>query len=306
MSAGEINCKAVADVFIGYATEDSRRATEVAEALVASGVMAWLEPGVQARSLLAAEIKNQLSRARCVLILWSHHSLHSMWVRDQAKAGHERGALLPVLIEPLDAREEVPSEFHDLRFEDLSTWNGDSQAIEFVKLTERIRQMAGSSATLASLPGKTVFVCYRRQDAEDAAGRLHEELVGVYGRERIFMDIDSVPLGVNFVTHTREQIQGCGVVLVMIGRSWNTITDSDGSRRLADPADHVRIEVATALKHGIPVIPILVQNAPMPRLVDLPEDIRDLAFQNGMKLTPEFWRTGVAKLIKELDRIINT
>jgi hypothetical protein len=64
--------------------------------------------------------------------------------------------------------------------------------------------------------------------------------------------------------------------------------------------------VATALKHGIPVIPILVQNAPMPRLVDLPEDIRDLAFQNGMKLTPEFWRTGVAKLIKELDRIINT
>jgi hypothetical protein len=44
----------------------------------------------------------------------------------------------------------------------------------------------------------------------------------------------------------------------------------------------------------------------MPRLVDLPEDIRDLAFQNGMKLTPEFWRTGVAKLIKELDRIINT
>jgi hypothetical protein len=294
----------VADVFIGYATEDSLRATEVAEALVGSGVLLWLEPGFQARSLVAAEIKNQLSCAKCVLILWSHHSVRSMWVRDQANAGRERGALLPVLIEPLDARREVPTEFRDIPYEDLSTWNGDSQAAEFVKLTERIKRMVDSSATPVRLPSKTVFVCYRRQDAEDAAGRLHEKLVSVYGSERVFMDIDSVPLGVNFVTHIKDQLQGCAAVLVIVGRSWTTITDPEGSRRLDNPADHVRVEVATALKQGTLVIPILVQSASMPRSVDLPEDIRDLAFYNGLSLTPEFWRPGVERLIKELDRVM--
>jgi TIR domain-containing protein len=292
----------VADVFISYATEDSHRATKVAEGLVSSGILVWLEPGFQARSVVAGEIKNQLSRAKCVLILWSHHSVRSMWVRDQANVGHQRGALLPVLIEPLDDRQEVPAEFLDMPYEDLSTWNGDSQAAEFVTLTERIKRMVDSSATPVRSPSKTVFVCYRRQDAEDAAGRLHDKLVSVYGSERVFMDIDNVPLGVNFVTHIKERLQDCGAVLVIVGRNWTTITDPEGSRRLDNPADHVRVEVATALKQGTIVIPILVQGASMPRSADLPEDIRDLAFYNGLRLTPEFWRPGVERLIKELDR----
>jgi len=118
------------------------------------------------------------------------------------------------------------------------------------------------------------------------------------------MDIDSVPPGVNFVTYINQQLQGCAAVLVMIGRGWTAMTDPEGNRRLDDPADHVRVEVATALKQGVLVIPILVQNASMPRAVDLPEDIRDVAFHNAMKLTPEFWRAGVDRLIKELDRVM--
>ena len=82
----------------------------------------------------------------------------------------------------------------------------------------------------------------RRQDAEDAAGRLHEKLVSVYGSERVFMDIDNVPLGVNFVTHIKERLQDCAAVLVIVGRSWTTITDPEGSRRLDNPADHVRVD----------------------------------------------------------------
>ena len=93
------------------------------------------------------------------------------------------------------------------------------------------------------------------------ASRLHDKLVSVYGSEHIFMDIDNVPLGVNFVTHIKEQLQDCGAVLVIVGRSWTTITDTEGSRRLDNPADHVRVEVATALKQGTIVIPILVQGA---------------------------------------------
>jgi hypothetical protein len=152
-------------------------------------------------------------------------------------------------------------------------------------------------------PG-TLFLCYRRDDAPDAAGRLYDSLAGAFGPERVFMDIDSVPLGVNVVTHINQQLQGCAAVLVMIGRSWTASTDAGSNRRLDDPADHVRVEVATALKQNVPVIPVLVQNASMPRATDLPDDIRDLAFYNGIKLAPEFWRAGVERLIKELDRVM--
>ena len=84
----------------------------------------------------------------------------------------------------------------------------------------------------------------------------------------------------------------------------DTIRDPEGHRRIDAPADHVRVEIATALKQGIPLIPVLVQNVTMPRPTDLPEDIQDLAFHNGLRLTPDFWRAGIERLIKKLDRVM--
>jgi hypothetical protein len=172
---------------------------------------------------------------------------------------------------------------------------------------------SGDSALIESsesrrhdLPRRTAFLCYRRDDTQDAAGRLYDSLAAAYGPDNVFMDIDSLPLGVNFVAQIQQQLQDCAAALVMIGRSWTTITNHEGNRRLDDPTDHVRVEVATALRQKIPVIPILVQNASMPREAELPEDIRDLAFYNGIRLSPEFWRAGVEKLIKELDRVMKT
>ncbi len=170
-----------------------------------------------------------------------------------------------------------------------------------------------SSRTMAAIPPtegfpiaqpRTLFVCYRREDSQDAAGRLHDRLAHAYGSERVFMDIDNVPLGVNFVSFISAQLQHCSAVLVMIGRNWTTATDQRGRRRLDDPADHVRVEIAAALKQQVPVIPILVQDASMPNADELPEDMRSLAFYNALKLTPEFWRAGVERLIKELDRVL--
>jgi hypothetical protein len=146
-----------------------------------------------------------------------------------------------------------------------------------------------------------LFLCYRRDDAQDAADRLREALVKAYGSERVFMDIDSVPIGVNFVTYIAEQLQSCAAVLVMIGRNWTKIADHAGNRRLDDSDDHVRVEIATALKHKVPVIPLLVQDASMPRAKDLPEDIRPLAFQNGMALPRQFWGESVERLLKDLN-----
>jgi TIR domain len=149
-----------------------------------------------------------------------------------------------------------------------------------------------------------LFLCYRREDAQDAAGRLYDRLVDVFGTDSVFMDIDSVPLGVDFVDHVAEQIARCSAVIVMIGKQWLTIKDKKRRRRLDNPDDLVRAEIAAALQQKIPVIPVIVQNASMPSADDLPENIRLLARRNGIQLRPEQWREGVERLLKELNPLL--
>jgi hypothetical protein len=147
-----------------------------------------------------------------------------------------------------------------------------------------------------------VFLCYRREDTQDAAGRLHDRLVDTYGRGSIFMDIDSVPLGTDFVDYVSKEIGRCRAVIVMIGRQWLKIRDRRRRRRLDNPDDLVRAEIAAALRQNIPVIPVLVQDAEMPFGEELPEDIRPLVRRNGIALSHTRWRTDVERLMKELDR----
>lgn len=151
---------------------------------------------------------------------------------------------------------------------------------------------------------RKVFVCYRRQDTQDAAGRLYDDLAGRYGKEAVFFDIDSIPLGVNFKTYIETQLHDCVAMLVVIGRQWATLADETATRRLDDPADPVRIEVEAALGQQVPLIPLLVQEAVMPRAGDLPETIRELAFHQGMRLVPEFWHAGLQRLLERLDKVM--
>jgi hypothetical protein len=158
---------------------------------------------------------------------------------------------------------------------------------------------------MARLSGAaTIFLCYRREDTQDAAGRLHDQLVAAYGQERIFMDIDSVPLGIDFVDHVTDQIGRCTAVIVMIGKQWLTIKDKKRRRRLDSEDDLVRAEIRAALQQKIPVIPVTVQNAAVPHAEELPDDIRLLARRNGIELSATRWKTDVERLIKELDRVM--
>ena len=184
-----------------------------------------------------------------------------------------------------------------------ATTNEHLEVASPIAVTDGGTSAAPTKTPSANEPGR-IFICYRREDTPAEAGRLSEGLTQSFGEERVFFDIDSVPLAMNFVTYIADQLQQCPVMLVVIGRGWNTIADERGVRRLDDPADQVRVEIATALRLKVPVIPILVQNASMPRATDLPEDIRDLAFHNGTKLAPEFWREGVERLFRELDRLV--
>ena len=84
------------------------------------------------------------------------------------------------------------------------------------------------------------------------------------------MDIDSVPLGIDFVEHVTEQISKCSAVIVMIGKQWLKIRDKKRRRRLDNEDDLVRAEIRAALQQKIPVIPVTVQNAEMPQARNCP------------------------------------
>src|ERR1700761_4255959 len=108
-----------------------------------------------------------------------------------------------------------------------------------------------------------VFVSYRREDGSDAAGRLAARLVGRLGAERVFIDVDAIEPGMDYVEALTSGVGACAVLVAVIGPGWLAAAGKRG-RRLDDPDDWVRVEVRTALERGVRLIPVLVGDAPMP------------------------------------------
>jgi uncharacterized membrane protein YeaQ/YmgE (transglycosylase-associated protein family) len=134
----------------------------------------------------------------------------------------------------------------------------------------------------------SLFLCYRRSDSRDAVDRIYERLCRDLGKSKLFRDIDSIPLGVNFPNHIATVLQKCCAVLVVIGPKWLEARSPDGRRRLDDPQDHVRVEIECALRAGnVHVIPIRVGEASMPKPEEVPESIRTLVEQNGVEVRPD-------------------
>ena len=153
---------------------------------------------------------------------------------------------------------------------------------------------------------RAIFISYRRDDAEGQAGRLFNDLTQHFGDDAVFMDVAAIEPGRDFRRAIDEQVASCGVLLAIIGKSWLTAKDESGARRLDDPMDFVRLETASALKRDIPVVPVLVHAARMPRVEDLPEDLKELAFRNGVELTHARWDSDVQVLVKALRPYVQT
>ena len=145
-----------------------------------------------------------------------------------------------------------------------------------------------------------VFVCYRRDDSAAFAGRVQDRLAQEFGRELLFMDVDAIPLGVNFVTALHEAVAKCEVLLAVIGPNWLEARDDDGARRLDDPNDFVRIEIGAALQRSIPVIPILLDGAKVPKANQLPEDLKELAMRNWLEVHHASFHSDLDKLVRGL------
>src|SRR5262245_16391599 len=146
----------------------------------------------------------------------------------------------------------------------------------------------------------TIFINYRRGDDPGSTGRLFDQLAEVFPREQLFMDVDNIPPGRDFVRMLEEQVAQCDVLLAIIGKGWLNARDHEGTRRLDKPDDFVRIEIASALKQDKLVIPVLVQDARMPGPDELPEELRPLARRNAVRLTHEKFKADTHGLIRAI------
>ena len=143
-----------------------------------------------------------------------------------------------------------------------------------------------------------IFVSYRRSDSADIAGRIYDRLIGKFGKNPIFKDVDSIPLGLDFKEYLEQKVGECDVLLAIIGGTWLEASDGNGNKRLDDPGDFVRIEIQSALERNIPVIPLLVQGAQMPNDDHLPTSLRQLVYRNGIPIRPD------PDFHRDMDRLI--
>ena len=150
-----------------------------------------------------------------------------------------------------------------------------------------------------------IFISYRREDAPAHAGRLYDGLIDEFGAQQVFMDVDTLEPGVDFVERLHSAVGTADAVLVVIGRGWLNASNLDGERRLDDPEDFVRLEVGLALTGAPVVIPVLVGGATMPSEDDLPPELVQLARRNALTMIDSDWRSGLARLVAALRRIVD-
>jgi hypothetical protein len=147
-----------------------------------------------------------------------------------------------------------------------------------------------------------VFISYRREDSAGHTGRLYDSLRGRIGKDNLFLDLSGIDSGQNFVDVIQTAIHSCDLLLAIVGGEWLTCT-VNGRRRLDDPADLVRTEVATALERHVPVIPVLVGGAAPPAAAALPQPLKPLATLDAHELSDERWEYDVERLIAAMHKI---
>ena len=150
-----------------------------------------------------------------------------------------------------------------------------------------------------------IFLSYRREDSEHITGRIRDRLSTHFGDHAIFRDVDSIPAGTDFVRKVEETIKAARILVAIIGPHWADATDRQGRRRLEQIEDPVRFELETAVAVGLPLVPVLVNNARMPEREALPESLAALPTINAVIIPPEpYFAEGVKRLASSIEALI--
>ena len=154
------------------------------------------------------------------------------------------------------------------------------------------------------MPGG-VFICHRREKSAFAARAIHDRVVQRLDRDNVFLDVDSIGLGIDWSKELTERVGACDALIAVIGKNWISSADKDNQRRIDDPDDFVRIEIEAALKRDVRVIPVLVDGAAMPKADELPESLKGLARRQGTEVSHTRFDADVEKLTRALVSIMD-
>jgi hypothetical protein len=148
-----------------------------------------------------------------------------------------------------------------------------------------------------------VTISYRRADTEAITGRLFDRLSDRYGRESVFRDIDNIPAGIDFRRQIADALRQSHVLIVVIGQKW--LGAKGGQFRITEETDPVRIEVETAIRQGLPIVPVLIGNTRMPQPADLPESLKDFSYFNAIRLDAgQDFDHHIGRIVRAVDQIL--
>src|SRR5262245_47128216 len=149
-----------------------------------------------------------------------------------------------------------------------------------------------------------VFISYRRDDSAGYAHAIYRELLQHFSKDRLFMDVDTVEPGVDFVRVIQEAVGKCDVLVALIGKRW-VGGEPGGTSRLDNEKDYVRLEVSTALARGIRVIPVLVDGMTMPGGEILPAPLQPLTRRNAIEISNTRFNFDVERVITAVRKILD-
>ncbi|MGG6239110.1 toll/interleukin-1 receptor domain-containing protein [Nodosilinea sp. AN01ver1] len=128
-----------------------------------------------------------------------------------------------------------------------------------------------------------IFISYRRADSLSESGRIYDCLSSEFGENYVYKDVHSISAGSDYRKHIKDALKKCDILIVIIGKSWLTVMEADEqTRRLDNPEDWVRLEIETALKRKIVIIPVLVGGASLPKAHELPKSLKDITYLNSV------------------------
>ena len=150
---------------------------------------------------------------------------------------------------------------------------------------------------------KKIFISYRRVPDQYVAGNLGRELRSRFGDSQVFRDKEDIQGGVSWRQHVLDEINRDSVLLVLIGKEWSGARDSKGNRRIDNPDDPIRLEIADAIRDNATLIPLLLENAEMPAASELPQELAAISEINALKLRDGDWENDVSKISRRLETL---
>ena len=150
---------------------------------------------------------------------------------------------------------------------------------------------------------KNIFISYRVSDTAGETGRLVDTLKQYFYEEQIFVDIEKIEPGVDFTIAISRSLEACDVLLAIIGPSWQGLNTTTNKSRIHNADDWVRIEISTALKRNIRVVPVLVDGGSLPSEDELPDDLKPLVRRQAYEISNKRWKYDTEQLIRFLIKL---